>query len=133
MNPGFYFLPVCLLATAVQAIPVPGKPIQAGINKVVNGVVMDKDNKPLKNVNITAIEQLTNLQIVTTSNGDGGYKLLLLQPGTYRLIFEKQGYKKVLKEKVYISPDKEPAPVFVEMPLTPMPERGPSVWHFFDS
>ncbi len=99
----------------------------------VNGVVFDMDSKkPLKDVNVTAILQSTKEKVVTTNNR-GSYTILMLKPGTYKLIFEKQGYKKVVKDKVEVKENKT-LQINIEMPeYAPISDRGPSAWHFFES
>ncbi|MBN8787609.1 MAG: carboxypeptidase regulatory-like domain-containing protein [Terrimonas sp.] len=99
----------------------------------VNGVVLDMDSKkPLKDVNVTAIRQSKKEKVVTT-DVNGGYTIIMLKPGTYRLIFEKEGYKKVIKEKVEVK-ENNLLQINIEMPeFAPISDRGPSAWHFFES
>ncbi|MFT3750534.1 MAG: carboxypeptidase-like regulatory domain-containing protein [Agriterribacter sp.] len=99
----------------------------------VNGIVLDMDSrKPLKDVNVTAILQSKKEKIVTT-DVNGGYTIIMLKPGTYRLIFEKEGYKKVIKEKVEVK-ENNLLQINIEMPVyAPISDRGPSAWHFFES
>ncbi|MBX3253719.1 MAG: carboxypeptidase regulatory-like domain-containing protein [Chitinophagaceae bacterium] len=124
----FFFFLGCFTAVA----KTPADPLQKG-EEALNGLVVDFENKkPLKNVNVTAILHSKKEKTVV-SDSNGGYRFIMLKPGTYKLVFEKEGYKKVVKEKVEV---KENAPVYlkVEMPgFAPVTERGPSAWHFFDS
>ena len=101
--------------------------------QLVNGTVLDMDSrKPLKDVNITAILQSKKEKVVST-DVNGGFSFIMLKPGTYKLVFEKEGYKKVIKEKVEVK-EKTPLQINVEMPqFIPISERGPSAWHFFES
>src|SRR5215204_5889553 len=39
------------------------------------------------------------------TDGNGNYSFSDLKPGTYKLVFEKDGYKKVTKDKVVIRSD----------------------------
>ena len=39
------------------------------------------------------------------TDASGNYAFSELKPGTYKLVFEKTGYKKVTKDKVTIRPD----------------------------
>jgi hypothetical protein len=101
--------------------------------QLLNGVVLDMDSrKPLKDVNITAILQSKKEKVVSTDI-NGGFSFIMLKPGTYKLVFEKEGYKKVVKDKVEVK-EKTPVQMNVEMPqFIPISERGPSAWHFFES
>jgi protocatechuate 3,4-dioxygenase beta subunit len=43
--------------------------------------------------------------MVALTDGNGKYYFTDLKPGTYKLVFEKDGFKKVTKEKVTIRPE----------------------------
>lgn len=106
----------------------PGKRVE---EEGVNGLVMDGDSKPIRDVNITAILQSKKEKMALTDM-NGGYSFVMLKPGTYKLVFEKEGYKKVIKEKVQVK-EKASLQINVEMPeFLPISERGPSAWHFFE-
>lgn len=103
------------------------------LSRSLNGTVTDNFNKPVKDVSIKAVAEESKEHVLATSDMNGGYSLQLLKPGTYKLIFEKDGYKKIIKDKVKVGV-KEIPNVDIEMPvLAPYSERGPSLWHFFDS
>jgi hypothetical protein len=69
----------------------------------VNGVVVSSENgKPLKDVSVVAYN-VSKKEKVVLSDGTGNYSLIDLKPGTlYKLVFEKEGYKKVVKEKLFL-------------------------------
>jgi len=100
----------------------------------VNGVVMDAGTrKPLKDVSVIAIMNSKKEKVVI-SDANGGFSLDDLKPGTYKLIFEKDGYKRMVRDKVVI-PSNPSAPIQVKIEMEEShtaSERGPSVWHFFD-
>jgi len=100
---------------------------------MLNGTVLDMDSKkPLKDVNVTAILQSKKEKIASTDI-NGGFSFIMLKPGTYKLVFEKEGYRKVIKDKVEVK-EKTPLQINVEMPeFIPISDRGPSAWHFFES
>ncbi len=109
----------------------------SGIGKIdddVNGIVMDAGTrKPLKDVSVIAIMNSKKEKVVI-SDKNGGFSLDDLKPGTYKLVFEKDGYKRITKEKVVISSTSS-APILVNIEMEEShtaSERGPSVWHFFD-
>lgn len=111
----------------------PGAKPKTEFSKIVSGIITDDYNKPLRDVSIKAVAETSKEHITATSATNGSYSLVLLKPGIYKLVFEKEGYKRVIKEKIKIT-DKEMPPVMIEMPLlAPYSERGPSLWHFFDS
>ena len=51
----------------------------------VSGTVKDTEGGVLPGVNVTARNQETGLEVTTTSDGDGFYRLLNLPTGTYTL------------------------------------------------
>lgn len=126
------FTCICIFSFVTCFANTPADP-NGKEEETVNGMVIDFENKkPLKDVNVTAILHSKKEKTVV-SDANGGYRFVMLKPGTYKLIFEKEGYRKVIKEKIEI---KENTPVYlkVEMPgFAPITERGPSAWHFFDS
>ena len=71
----------------------------------LNGVVVNSENKkPLKNVSITAFLDSKKEKVVMTDE-EGSFAFDELKPGTYKIIFEKAGFKKITKEKVVIKTD----------------------------
>jgi len=68
------------------------------------GVVHADTRKPLSNVVVTAYTNSKKEKAVTTDN-TGNYSFNDLKPGTYKLVFEKSGFKKVTKDKVVIRGD----------------------------
>lgn len=86
------------------------------------------DKKPLGKVNITAY-LLSQKQKSVVSDENGNYSFDDLKPGTYRLTFEKAGFKKVTKDKVVIRTD-EGFLVNIEMEETNGIDLGPSALHF---
>jgi len=129
----FLFM-ICLFMTfsAVANTPCTGPSCNVDV-VLVKGVVLDKESrKPLKDVNVTAISQSKTEKIVSTDN-NGAFHFIMLKPDTYRLVFEKEGYKKVIKDKVEV---KEKIPVRINVELfefIPISDREPSIWHFFES
>jgi hypothetical protein len=82
----------------------PGEP--AAIRKTdVNGDVFhSQSKKPLEHVSVTAYSRIKKEKVAHT-NSRGNYAFDGLQPGVYKLVFEKEGYKKVTKEKVVVKTD----------------------------
>ena len=71
---------------------------------IAGGVISSDTKKPLMNVNVTAYASSKKEKSVITDN-NGNYSFNDLKPGTYKLVFEKNGYRKVTREKVVIRGD----------------------------
>jgi hypothetical protein len=71
---------------------------------LAGGVLHTDTKKPLSNVSVTAYSSAKKEKVVYT-DANGYYSFNELKGGTYRLVFEKDGYKKVTREKVTIRPD----------------------------
>ena len=65
------------------------------------------------NVTVTAYLAEKKEKVATTDN-NGNYSFSELKPGTYKLVFEKDGFKKLTRDKVVIRPE-EPCMLNVEM------------------
>jgi hypothetical protein len=96
----------------------------------VNGVVSNADDKkPLKDVSVTAWLATRKEKIVLTDE-DGNYFFDELRPGTYKFVFEKTGFKKIVKEKVVVKTD-ETFQLKVEMLEEGDIDLMPSPFHFY--
>jgi len=71
---------------------------------IAGGVIHTDTKKPLTNVSVTAYSSAKKEKVVYTDN-NGYYSFNELRAGTYRIVFEKDGFKKVIREKVTIRPD----------------------------
>jgi len=80
---------------------------------IAGGVLHADSKKPIGNVSVTAYSANKKEKVVVT-DASGNYSFTELKPGTYKLVFEKTGYKKVTREKVLIRSD-EGCQVNVEM------------------
>lgn len=67
-------------------------------------VLNSETKKPLKDVCITAYMASKKEQVIVT-NEHGNYSFENLRPGVYKFVFQKDGYKRVTKEKVFIKTD----------------------------
>lgn len=91
-----------LLAKAYTGDPEPGKPGNGGKKSDVMGTVLQSENKkPIKEVLITAYLVSKKEKTIQTDN-TGSFSFDELKPGTYKFVFEKNGFKKVTKEKVVV-------------------------------
>ena len=99
-----------------------------GKKEDIMGSVMNADGKkPLKDVSITAYLSSKKEKVVIT-DGTGAYAFDDLKPGVYKFVFEKEGYKKVVKEKVTVKVD-EAFQLDIEM-LEENADVMPSPSHF---
>jgi hypothetical protein len=68
----------------------------------ISGMVIHSESgKPLKDVFITAYNA-AHKEKFTLSNANGNFNLTDLRPGTYKFVFEKDGFKRVVKEKIIL-------------------------------
>jgi hypothetical protein len=74
-------------------------------NDINGGVYHNETKKPLSNVSVTAYLTSNKKEKVIVSDNNGNYAFDDLKPGTYKFVFEKDGYKKVTKEKIIIRTD----------------------------
>jgi 5-hydroxyisourate hydrolase-like protein (transthyretin family) len=99
----------------------------------LSGNVMDADSKkPLKDVSVTAYNTVTSKkEKVFHTDASGNYNFDELQPGKYKFIFEKAGFRKVVREKT-ISKADEGFLLNVEMVEQETFDMVPAATHFFD-
>ena len=71
---------------------------------LVGGVTDIETKKPISNVSVTAYLNTKKEKTVFTDS-HGNFSFTDLKPGTYRFVFEKDGYKKITKEKFIARPD----------------------------
>jgi hypothetical protein len=95
---------------------------------IMGSVTGAEGKKPLKDVCITAYLCSKKEKVVIT-DGTGAYSFDDLKPGVYRFVFEKEGYKKVIKEKVTVKVD-EGFQLDIEMLQDNTTDVMPSTSHF---
>jgi uncharacterized membrane protein len=103
--------------------PDPGKK-----DDIMGSVMNAEGKRPLKDVSITAYLSSKKEKVVIT-DGTGAYAFDDLKPGIYKFVFEKEGYKKVVKEKVTVKVD-EAFQLDIEMLLDNAADVMPSPSHF---
>ena len=100
------------------------------INELSGSIVDIESKKPLKDVSVTAyLSSKKEKQVITDEFGRFGFDEM--KSGVYKIVFEKEGYKKVIKEKVNIKAD-EPSQFRIEMTTAGDFDLMPSQFHFFD-
>jgi len=95
---------------------------------IMGSVTGAQGKKPLKDVCITAYLCSKKEKVVIT-DGTGAYSFDDLKPGVYKFVFEKEGYKKVIKEKVTVKVD-EGFQLDIEMLQDDTTDVMPSASHF---
>jgi hypothetical protein len=73
-------------------------------NDVTGGIIHAQTKRPLSNVSVTAYSTSRKEKVIVSDN-NGNYDFNELKPGTYKLVFEKQGFNKIIKDKIIIRPD----------------------------
>ncbi|MCX6586305.1 MAG: TonB-dependent receptor [Acidobacteria bacterium] len=66
----------------------------------LTGRVTDSTGALVPNVSVTVVQPSTNFTSTTTTNAEGIFRVLSLQPSIYRVTFELSGFKKVIRESV---------------------------------
>lgn len=96
---------------------------------VYGSIVHAGKDKPLKDVIITAF-LLSKKEKIVMSGNNGEYGIDNLPPGTYKIVFEKDGFRKVVKEKVIVKPNSG-IELNIEMEAKGF-DFGPSPFHFIE-
>jgi hypothetical protein len=97
---------------------------------IAGGVYHHDSKKPLGSVTVTVYSAAKKEKVVYT-NGNGSYAFDDLKAGTYKFVFEKEGYKKVTRDKVFVRPD-EGMLLNIEMSEHSTFELLPGPFHFTD-
>ena len=108
--------------------PVCGGPGNGKKDDIAGSVTNADSKKPLKDVSITAYYS-SKKEKVTITDGCGTYSFDDLKPGVYKFVFEKEGYRKVVKEKVMVKVD-EAFQLDIEMVQDHEADLMPSPSHF---
>jgi hypothetical protein len=118
----------CLLLTgATQVNAESNRPSESVFGKIFS----EDSNKPLKDVTITAV-LLNKKEKFTLSDTEGEYGISELKLGVYKIIFEKDGYRKVVKDKVTIKANSQ-VEMNIEMEQNSFFNLAPSPMHFFQA
>jgi len=120
---------ICLAVFGFGAANATGNEPGNGKKNDINGYVTESPSKkPMSEVNVTAY-LLSKKEKAITTDEDGNYAFDDLKPGTYKFVFEKEGYKKVIKEKVTVKVD-EGFQLDIEMLQDNTTDVMPSTSHF---
>ena len=108
----------------------PGNPGKS-INEVAGNIVDGDSKKPLREVTVTAYSLNKKEKFVLTDEY-GRFEFDELKTGVYKIVFEKEGYRKVVKEKVSVKTD-ETFQMRIEMIEADGFDLMPSPFQFFDT
>jgi hypothetical protein len=89
-----FLLVVCLCGTSVVA---------QSPNGSITGIVLDPDGKTIPGAEIIIVNDLTRVQYVSSTNGDGIYTVANLPPGPYRIQVSKVGFKGIIKPDIVLN------------------------------
>jgi hypothetical protein len=91
----FAILPALVLGLAVTAFP------QADTG-VITGTVVDTSGAAIANARVSIVRTDTRFHFESVANNEGFYRVQSLQPGTYTVSFEAQGFKRLIEDNVML-------------------------------
>ncbi len=97
---------------------------------IAGGVYHTDSKKPLNSVTVTAYNASKKEKVVF-SDANGTFSFYDLKPGTYKFVFEKDGFKKVTREKTIARAD-EAHQLNIMMEEHSAFDFTPGLSHFFD-
>lgn len=90
-----------ILAMALLALPVIGLAQTA----TVQGRITDQSGAVIPGARVTAKNVSSGVEVSTSTNDQGAYNIPFLQPGTYTITVEKQGFKAGVRSSVQLAID----------------------------
>lgn len=69
----------------------------------VTGLVVDSAGALIQNASVKAVNDATGVVTSTKTNNEGVYYLMSLEPGTYRIQVEKNGFKTLIKPDITLN------------------------------
>src|SRR3954471_2516147 len=100
---------VVLLAFFIAPIALAAQDFRGGIT----GRIVDASGGRLPGVTVVATNVATNVASATTTNSEGDYAILFLNPGTYAISAELSGFKKIVRSNLEVRVGER-----LEVPLT---------------
>lgn len=70
----------------------------------LSGEIQDAQGRVIPNAKVRVSEPTKNIQLETTTSGEGVFSFATLQPGTYTLTVEANGFKQLVKTGIVINP-----------------------------
>lgn len=96
----FTQIPLLIFVFALAVIPVLA---QTGANTGLTGRVSDPTGASLPETIVTLTRVETGEQRIVRTNSTGEWEARFLSPGTYRLVFESRGFKKLARDGVTVT------------------------------
>jgi hypothetical protein len=87
---------------------------------VIGGRVLDPGGRPIANATVSAPSSVPNVETIATSRDDGGFRLLVGQPGVYTVTVRALGYRSVQRPGVRVARNQT---VTLEVTLTQAPRQ----------
>jgi len=72
-------------------------------NGTITGIVLDPDAKAIPGAEIIVVNDLTGVQYVSSTNGEGIYTVPNLAPGSYRIQVSKAGFRTIIKPDITLN------------------------------
>ena len=75
---------------------------QSTVDGAIGGVVKDPQNAVVQNASVTARNEETNQEKSATTDGEGRFRIVQLQPGNYTLTVNAQGFSAFTQPKIVV-------------------------------
>ena len=97
-------VPLCrrTFALIVLALTLPLLALAQDNRGTLTGAVTDPNGAAVAGASVTVRNTVTNEERVVTTSDDGNYTVPYLQPGTYSVSIEQQGFKKAASDNVVV-------------------------------
>lgn len=94
-----YYLSVLLVAGLCGTMPVQAQRYLGAIS----GAVSDPSGAKIQGATVTATEASTKFSTIVTTTGAGAYNMAALQPGTYTVTVDAQGFRKETRTGIVLT------------------------------
>lgn len=91
------------MAVAMFSIFILPADVHAQLTRgAINGTVRDEAGAAVSGATVRVVNPKTNISRDTTANDQGYYRVAALEPGSYNVVIEKQGFNKVENREVVV-------------------------------
>src|ERR1035437_5150984 len=91
------------LALLLLFLPPRGTLFAQEMRATLSGTVTDPSGAAIPNANLTLLNAKTNVSVTAKSNGEGQYRVLFIDPGSYTLGAEAVGFSKYLESNISLT------------------------------
>ena len=103
-GPGKTFLfGFTLAVAATTVILLPGSAAAQAVSGIISGNVADSQGQVIPGATLTIVSEATNDARVTVSDGNGGFQVTNLQPGSYTVRVEMPSFRTLERKNVVLS------------------------------